>query len=174
MSTLTMNAYRKVEKKWKKLKIADEKELYDCDSGTCIPEAEDLLDCANLSSRQSWFQRVGDCELSPGWRRPIYSFMNPMSTDYDTHLHSGFYVIPGALDDANQRLLAEHCLTLYPEDPHTTNLHPLRQQVISFLSVLLSYILLDRAHLVKISGCQRGQRSRSNGKASLGSFRFSL
>ncbi|EQC41212.1 hypothetical protein SDRG_01188 [Saprolegnia diclina VS20] len=125
-----MNAYKTVEKKWKRTKLATAEDLYGAD-GARIAEAADLVDVQALTLAQAaWVDQVGSCAISAGATCPIYALRKPGAVaNNDSDVHAGFFILPGALDAATQRLLAEMCLTEYAEAPHTTNLHPLGQNV---------------------------------------------
>ncbi|OQR85024.1 alkylated DNA repair protein alkB-like protein [Achlya hypogyna] len=127
---MSVNAYKSVEKKWKRVKITAADDLTDR-HGVRIPEAAELLDATSLTPDQArWVVKVGDVEICPGTPCPIYALRDPTGASCgDSYVHAGFFILPGALDASTQRLLAEKCLNEYAEAPHTTNLHPLGQQI---------------------------------------------
>ncbi|KAF0683112.1 Aste57867_24800 [Aphanomyces stellatus] len=118
---MAMNAYKAVEKKWKQMKLKGEEELRTLLATSTAPNT--LID---VKQGSSLVYKVGECEILPGRNRPIYALCDPKDSN---HVHSGFFIIPGALDSSTQRSIAEKCLNEYAEAPHTTNLHPLNQQV---------------------------------------------
>ncbi|OQS06873.1 alkylated DNA repair protein alkB [Thraustotheca clavata] len=116
-----MSVYKAVEKKWKRVKtnaILDER-------GERIEEAIHVIDPHALTMEQStWIRKVDECIVVGDAKCVIYAITLP-----ETKSCNGFYILVGALDACTQRDLAEKCLIEYAEAPHTTNLHPLNQQI---------------------------------------------
>uniref|UniRef100_K3XAB6 Fe2OG dioxygenase domain-containing protein n=1 Tax=Globisporangium ultimum (strain ATCC 200006 / CBS 805.95 / DAOM BR144) TaxID=431595 RepID=K3XAB6_GLOUD len=108
-----MAAYKASEKRWRPLSEAQ------------IRQDPQLLDVLCLSPEQQRRVRsVGTWQWTPeSPKRPILTF------DGFGDKHSGFYVIPNAIDAKTQLQVAHACLTEYCEAPHVTNMHCQNEQV---------------------------------------------